>query len=310
MSRYAVVFPGQGSQIPGMGRDLAERFPESRAVFEAADRALGFPMSALCFEGSAEELALTENTQPALLTASIAAWQALAAGGLAPVAAAGHSLGEYSAQVAASAVAFDDAVRAVRQRGRFMQEAVAVGEGAMAAILGLPPDEVVAACREAAGDEVVDPANFNGPKQTVIAGHVAAVARAEAAALEAGASRTVPLDVSAPFHSSLMTPAGERLAPVLDEIRFADSSFPVYTNVDAEPVRRADGARDALIRQVARPVRWQQSVEAMIKDGIRLFVEVGPGKVLAGLVRRIDRDTKVLAAGDVAGVERVLGELT
>jgi [acyl-carrier-protein] S-malonyltransferase len=292
-----------------MGRDLAETYRESREWFDDADRALGFPLSQLCFSGSPEQLALTENTQPAVLATSVAALRALEARGVRPAAAAGHSLGEYAAHVAAGTFSAVDGLRVVRERGRFMQEAVAVGAGAMAALVGLDPASVSRVCREAQQDQVVVPANLNGPTQIVIAGHAAAVGRASQLALEAGAKAAVPLAVSAPFHCPLMRPAAERLRPVLAAVEFRAPRFPVYTNVDAAPVLRADAAREALLRQVDAPVRWHESIEAMIASGIRTFVEVGPGRVLAGLVRKIARDVRVLSAGDRDGVEATIAEL-
>lgn len=303
------LFPGQGSQHPGMGRALSREFPESREVFESADRILDRPMSELCFEGSEDDLRLTENTQPSILTASVAALRALEARGLRPVAAAGHSLGEYAAHVAAGTMRFEDALRSVQSRGRFMQQAVPVGQGAMAAILGLPPERVAQICRAAAGDQVVTPANLNGPSQIVIAGHAPAVERAMEQARQAGARRVVRLSVSAPFHCSLMKPAAEWLRPVLESIDFRDPSFPVYTNVDAIPVPTGPAAREALLRQVTAPVRWQESIEAMLAAGVESFVEVGPGKVLAGLVRGIRKGVRTYAAGSPEGVATVLGEL-
>jgi [acyl-carrier-protein] S-malonyltransferase len=292
-----------------MGRSLTEAFPECRETFAAADRALGRSISGLCFGGTAEDLALTQNTQPAMLAADVAALRALERLGLRPAAAAGHSLGEYAAHVCAGTLAFEDALRTVQERARFMQEAVPVGEGAMAAILGLDPVKVAAACREAAAGEVVAPANLNGPSQVVIAGHAAAVRRAMRAAGEAGAKRTVLLPVSAPFHCELMEPAARRLRPVLEALPFRDPSLPVWANADASVVPGAEAARDALARQVASPVRWQETIEAMLAQGIDTFVEVGPGKVLSGLVRGICRDARTLAAGDTAAVEAVAAEL-
>lgn len=309
MIRFAYVFPGQGSQSPGMGRELSEAYAESREVFEIADRSLEQPLTKLCFEGPAEELALTENTQPALLAASLAALRPLAARGLRPVAAAGHSLGEYSAHVAAGSLDLADALRAVRLRGRYMQEAVPVGLGAMAAILGLDAATVEQICERAAGEQVVSPANLNAPRQVVIAGHAEAVARAAAAAREAGARRVVPLPVSAPFHCSLMRPAAERLAPVLEQLAFKDPAYPILTNVDALPVEQAGPARDALLRQVASPVRWDELVRRIIGMGIEVFVEVGPGAVLAGLLRRMQRGLRVLSVADPGGVEAAVAEL-
>ncbi len=301
--KIAFVFPGQGAQVSGMGRELALSVPACREVFATADQSLAFEISALCFEGSAEDLALTENTQPAILTVSIAAWRALAARGIEPQATAGHSLGEYSAHVAAGTIPFADAVRSVRARGRFMQEAVPVGHGAMAAILGLDLEKVNDICAAVADHQVVETANINAPGQVVLAGHTAAVQRAIDACREAGARRAVALDVSAPFHCSLMKPAAERLAPILAEIPFADPRVPVYTNVDAEPVSRGSHARDALVRQVTSPVRWQELVERMANDGFDTFVEIGPGKVLSGLARRIRSELRTVQVSDPAGVD-------
>jgi [acyl-carrier-protein] S-malonyltransferase len=292
-----------------MGQALAEAYPTAREVFERADAALGRPLSRLCFEGSAEDLALTENTQPSVLTVGVAALRALETHGLRPVAAAGHSLGEYAAQVAAGALDFADAVRTVEQRGRFMQEAVPVGTGAMAAVLGLDPERVAELCRASASGEVVSPANLNGPAQVVVAGHAGAVERAMQAARDAGARRVVALAVSAPFHCSLMEPAAERLRPVLEGIGFEEGEFPVYTNVDARRVEDSAAARDALIRQVVAPVRWQETIEAMLDDGIEAFVEVGPGKVLSGLVRGIRKGVPTYHAGEPDGLGKAVKEL-
>lgn len=308
--RYAFLFPGQASQFPGMGRDLAASFEPSRRALEDADRILARPLSTLCFGGSEAELGLTENTQPAVLAVSVAALRALEAGGLLPAAAAGHSLGEYTAHVAAGTLTFEDALRTVGLRARFMQEAVPVGRGAMVAVLGLDAGEVEALCARVSTDEDgAFPANFNGPAQVVVAGHAAAVGRLADAARDAGARRVVPLPVSAPFHCPLMRPAAERLLPVLERLAFAVPRFPVVSNVDAAWLTAADAARHALARQVASPVRWDASVRALIAGGIRTFVEVGPGKTLTGLVRGIDRQARVLPAGDAAGVRAVLEEL-
>ncbi len=293
----ALLFPGQGSQAVGMGKALCEASPAARAVFDEADRVLGFPLSRLCFEGPEEELKLTANTQPAILTHSIAALADLRA--RAPerlegaAFAAGHSLGEYSADVAAGALSFTEAVELVRARGQFMQEAVPAGVGAMAAIVGLDPEGVEAACREAAQGETVAPANYNSPEQTVIAGDAAAVGRASQACLARGAKRAIPLAVSAPFHSPLMSPAREKMRPLLERAAFLPAVLPVVTNVDAAP--EADGAklRDALVRQIDSPVRWVESVQRLAREGVDRALEIGPGNVLAGLVRRIDRSIKV-----------------
>jgi len=289
-----------------MGRELATSVAASREIFAAADQALAFEISALCFEGSAEDLTLTENTQPAILTVSIAAWNALAQRGIKPQATAGHSLGEYSAHVAAGTIPFADAVRSVRARGRFMQEAVPVGHGAMAAILGLDLEKVRAVCAAVADHQVVEAANINAPGQVVLAGHAPAVRRAIEGCREAGARRAVELAVSAPFHSSLMKPAADRLAPILEEIPFADPKVPVYTNVDAEPVTHGAAARDALVRQVTSPVRWHELIERMVNDGFDTFVEIGPGKVLSGLARRIRPELKTIQVSDPAGVDKAV----
>jgi [acyl-carrier-protein] S-malonyltransferase len=286
-----------------MGRDLAENFPASRAVFEEADDALGFKISELCFAGTAEELQLTENTQPAILTASVAALRAMEAEGFpAPDFVAGHSLGEYSALVAAGALSLADAVRTVRARGRYMQEAAPVGSGAMAAILGAELSDIMNACGEAQQGEVCSPANINSPGQVVIAGDAAAVERAMTLLKERGAKRTIKLNVSAPFHCALMMPAQERLAAELEQLEFHDLRVPLVTNVDAAQTTRGADARDALIRQVSAPVRWRESVEFLIQEGVEKFVEVGPGKVLSGLVRQINRDARSLNVEDTGSL--------
>ncbi len=309
MSKLAFLFPGQASQYPGMGRDLAENFAESRAVFEEADAALGFAISKVCFEGDEEALKLTENQQPAILTVSVAAYRALESRGIQPDLAAGHSLGEYSALVAAGALEFADAVKLVRQRGRYMQEAVPAGEGAMAAILGLSPADVAEVCKKAAKGEVVSPANLNSPEQTVIAGAAAAVKRAVEIASQSGAKRAVILAVSAPFHCGMLTPAQRRLESDLRAAKFSELRFPVITNVDAEAVTTGDEARDALIRQVTLPVRWLDSVREMIDQDVKVFVEVGPGKVLAGLLRQIDRSVRFFNVEDAAGLKSTLDKI-
>jgi len=290
----AFVFPGQGSQSVGMGRALFDAFPESRAVFEEADEALGFALSRLCFEGPESELQLTANTQPALLATSAAALRPLVTGGVRPAWVVGHSLGEYTALVAAGAISLGDALRTVRRRGEYMQEAVPVGVGAMAAILGLDLPAVEEACREAAEGEVVSPANINSPGQVVVAGHARAVERASALCLSRGAKRAVKLPVSAPFHCALMRPAQDRLAPELAKVAFRDPEVPLVNNVDARVVRDAESCRDGLVRQVSGAVRWQQSVELLLREGVDVFVEVGPGTVLSGLVRKIAREARVL----------------
>lgn len=285
----AYIFPGQGAQRAGMGRDLADNYAAARAVFEEADETLGFSLSKLCFEGPAEALQLTENTQPAILATSIAALRAAESEGMPPADfVAGHSLGEYSALVAAGGLSLADALRTVRARGRYMQEAVPVGTGAMAAILGADWQTIVDACREAAAaeGEVCSPANINSPGQVVIAGHVAPVDRAVDLLTERGAKRALRLQVSAPFHCALMRPAEERLAEVFGQVEFSDLRVPLVSNADAALLRSGREARAALIRQVSSPVRWRESVDVLISEGVRTFVEIGPGKVLSGLIRQ------------------------
>ena len=305
----AFLFPGQGSQKVGMGRALAEAVPEAAQVFAAADEALDEPLSRLCFEGPEGDLLLTANTQPAILAVSIAAARALAARGIAPAWVAGHSLGEYSALVAAGTLGLAEAVRTVRRRGQYMQEAVPVGEGAMAAILALELAKVEEACRTVAEGQVVAPANINGPGQVVIAGHAAAVDRAIWACKAAGAKRAVRLAVSAPFHCALMRPAQERLAADLAALAMRDPAVPLVNNVDARPVRDAASARDGLVRQVSSPVRWQECVEALLREGVDTFVEVGPGTVLAGLARKIASNARVLSVGDPESLEAAVAAL-
>ena len=290
----AFVFPGQGSQAVGMGRALFDAYPESRAVYDEADAALGFALSRLCFEGPQAELQLTANTQPALLATSVAALRPLVARGVRPAWVAGHSLGEYTALVAAGAIGLGDALRTVRRRGEYMQEAVPVGKGAMAAILGLDLAAVEEACFEGAAGEVVSPANINSPGQVVIAGHASAVERASDLCRSRGAKRAVRLPVSAPFHCALMKPAQDRLAPDLAAIAVRDPEVPLVNNVDARVVRRGDQCREGLVRQVSGAVRWQQSVELLAREGVTTFVEVGPGTVLCGLVRKIAKGARVL----------------
>jgi [acyl-carrier-protein] S-malonyltransferase len=304
MARLAYIFPGQGSQSPGMGKDLAEKYTAAREVFAEADDALGFSLSRLCFEGTAEELQLTENTQPAILTTSIATLRALAAEGFpAPEWVAGHSLGEYSALVAAGALSLADAVRTVRLRGRFMQEAVPVGTGAMAAVMGADLETVEQACEEARAGEVCSPANINSPNQIVIAGHAGAVDRCLNVLKERWSKRAIKLNVSAPFHCALMMPAQERLAAELEKLEFNDLRLPLVTNVDAAVIREGTEARDALVRQVSSPVRWLESVQLLIREGAGTFVEVGPGKVLCGLVRQIERGANCVTTSGAAGLE-------
>ena len=299
----AYVFPGQGAQYAGMGKDLAEKFPAARNVFEEADAALGFALSELCFNGPAEQLQLTENTQPAILMVSVAALRAMESEGFVkPDFVAGHSLGEYSALVAGGSLSLTDAVKTVRARGRYMQEAQPIGTGAMAAILGADIDMVNAACDEASEGQVCSAANINSPGQVVIAGDSAAVERAMVLLKERGAKRAVKLNVSAAFHCALMKPAQDRLAADLEGISFADLRVPLVTNVDAKVVQSGAEAREALVRQVTQPVRWLESVEFLAAHGVQSFVEIGPGKVLSGLSRQIDRSFRCVNIEDEASL--------
>lgn len=297
----AFVFPGQGSQKVGMGKALHDEHPVCRQAFEEADEALGEPLSRLCFEGPEDRLLLTENAQPAILAVSIAAYRLLDARGLRPGFLAGHSLGEYSAHVAAGTLTFPDALRIVRRRGRYMQDAVPLGEGSMAAVLGLSAEMVEQACREAADGDVVTPANLNAPGQVVIAGAAAAVERAGARAKALGARRVMALPVSAPFHCPLMKPAEDRLAPELRSLATADPRVPVVANVDGEPKRDALSAVEALVAQVSSPVRWEAVVRRLASEGVRTYVEVGPGMVLSGLVKKIVPDASVFSVDQHLG---------
>jgi len=310
-SRIAFLFPGQGSQVVGMGKELADNYAVARQTFEEADETLGYKLSKLCFEGPEEELKLTENTQPAILTASIAAWRVLREKGLQANFVAGHSLGEYSAHVAAGTLTMADAVRTVRNRGKYMQEAVPVGVGAMAAILGMPIEKVSEIAAAAAQGEVCQAANINSPEQIVISGHAAAVERAIKLATERRAKKAVSLPVSAPFHCSLMQPAQDRLAQDFGALSFQNPSSlcPVVCNVDAALVTSAEAAREALIRQVTGTVRWEPSVRLLIDAGVSLFIEVGPGRVLWGLMRQIDRSKACAAVGDEASLQKALTQI-
>jgi len=292
-----------------MGKELADNYPVARRTFEEADEALGYKLSALCFEGPEEQLKLTEITQPAILTASVAAWRVLEQKGLKPNFVAGHSLGEYSAHVAAGTLTFADAVRTVRNRGKYMQEAVPVGVGAMAAILGMPLDKVSEIASDAAQGEVCQAANINSPEQIVISGNAGAVDRAIKVATERGAKKAVSLPVSAPFHCALMQPAQDRLAADLDALSFKNPSCTVVCNVDAAVVDSAEASRAALIRQVTGTVRWEPSVRLLIDQGTSLFIEVGPGKVLWGLMRQIDRSKTCLTVGDEASLQKTLEQI-
>ncbi len=310
--KVVFLFPGQGSQFVGMGRDFYDNCPIARQTFEEADEALGFSLSKLCFEGPDEQLRLTENTQPAIFAVSIAAQRVLAERGVAPSYVAGHSLGEYSANVAAGTISFADAVRTVRERGRYMQEAVPAGKGAMAAILGMAAAEVIKACEDAAAETgaVVAAANINSPTQIAISGAAAAVERAVVLAKERGAKKAVMLAVSAPFHCPLMQPAQDRLAELLKASPFEHAAIPVVVNVDAKMVSEAQTLRDALIRQVTGTVRWVESMQVLIAEMPDFFLEVGPGKVLSGLLRQIDREQKHAHVQDGATLEHQMRQKT
>jgi [acyl-carrier-protein] S-malonyltransferase len=310
-SSLVFLFPGQNSQYVGMGRDLYDNFPVARRTFEEADEALGMAISQLCFEGPEEQLKLTEYQQPAICTVSVAALRVLEERGIRPSYVAGHSLGEYAANVAAGSLRFADAVRTVRHRGAYMQEAVPAGQGAMAAVLGLSTEEAAKACADVAAETqtIVSAANFNSPEQTVISGEAAAVERASALAKERGAKRVVPLQVSAPFHCALMQPAQDRLAALLHTLSFRDAQVPVMVNVDAALVSEGTVLREALVRQVTGTVRWVESVRQLIAKQPAYFVEIGPGRVLSGLLRQIDRAQSCVNVEDAASLEKALATL-
>jgi [acyl-carrier-protein] S-malonyltransferase len=307
-SSVAFIFPGQGSQFVGMGKDLVEKYPVARQTFEEADEALGYKLSQLCFEGPEEQLRLTEITQPAILTTSIAALRVLETQFPKPCFVAGHSLGEYSAHVASGTISFADAVRIVRNRGKYMQEAVPVGVGAMAAILGMELEKVTAVCQDAAQDEVCSPANINSPEQVVISGNTAAVERGVKLADERGAKRAKLLQVSAPFHCSLMKPAQDRLEIDLNGIKMQTPVYPVVCNAKASLVSDEMAARSTLVAQVTGAVQWEQSMRLLIGQGVGAFVEIGPGRVLCGLMRQLDRAKTCLNVGDEASLAKTLGQ--
>ena len=307
--KIAFLFPGQGSQAVGMGKELAALYPVARQTFDEADSALGYKLSQLCFEGPEEKLRLTEITQPAILTMSVAAQRVLREKGVSPEFVAGHSLGEYSAHVAAGSLDFADAVRTVRNRGKYMQEAVPVGQGAMAAVLGMPLAEVERICKQAAQDDICSPANINSPEQIVISGSKPAVERAAELAKAGGAKRAIMLPVSAPFHCALMQPAQDRLGKDLQDLTFHRLQLPLVKNVDGELTQDSEVARRALISQVTGAVQWVKSMQTLIAQGVELFIEVGPGKVLCGLLRQIDRSKQFANVEDEGSLARALAAI-
>lgn len=310
MSKIAFVFPGQGAQYVGMGKDFVENFKIANDVFEKASDSLGYDMKKLCFEGPEEELKKTENTQPAILTASIAIYEVLKEHGHKPEIVAGLSLGEFSALVASNVMSFEDAVRVVKARGKYMQEEVPIGVGTMAAFIGLERDKVIEACNKASEYGIVEPANFNSPIQIVISGEVKAVEKAVEIGKELGAKKAMVLNVSAPFHSSMLCGAGEKLENELDKIELGNFTYPVVANVTSEYYQSISAVKELLVKQVSNAVLWEDSVKKMISDGINTFVEVGPGKELSGFIKRISRDVEILNVEDMASLEKTLKALS
>lgn len=309
MGKTAFIFPGQGAQYVGMGKSIAENFKTAEEIFEQASGALGFDVKKMVFEGDDETLKITENTQPAILTTSIACLQPLLEKGIKPAVVAGLSLGEYSAHVASGSLKFEDAVRLVRKRGKYMQEAVPVGVGTMAAIMGLENEAVIECCREASSEGIVEPANFNCPGQVVVAGEVKAVEKAVEIAKEKGARRSMLLAVSAPFHCSMLAPAGKKLAAELEKVQVYPMQIPVISNVTAKYVKDETEIKDLLIRQVSSSVLWEDSVRAMLHDGVDTFIEIGPGKALSGFIRKIDKEARVFNIDDMDSLDKALAEL-
>ncbi len=309
MSKIAFVFPGQGAQSVGMGKELWENYPIAKEIFKKATDALGFDIENMIFNSDEETLKITENTQPAILTTSIACLEVLKGKGIKAGAVAGLSLGEYSAHVAAGSIDFSDAVKLVRKRGRFMQEAVPIGVGSMAAIIGLENEEVIETCNIAAGEGIVEPANFNCPGQVVIAGEIKAVEKACVIAKEKGAKKAMLLPVSAPFHCSMLKPAGEKLAAELDNVNFGSLNIPLVSNFTAEYIKSSSDIKDLLVNQVSNSVKWEGSIRKMLADGYDTFIEIGPGKVLSGFIKKINKDVKVLNVEDLTSLEKTLNEM-
>ncbi|MBI5182271.1 MAG: ACP S-malonyltransferase [Nitrospirae bacterium] len=306
MRKIAFIFPGQGSQYPGMGKEFFDNYTEAKDIFDEADNALGFPISQLCFNGPKEALSLTENTQPAILTVSIAAFEVFKKNGIMSSVVAGHSLGEYSAVVAGGGISFYDAVKLVKKRGQFMQEAYPEGKGMMAAIIGLDKEALNSVCKEASNEGVISPANMNSPVQVVIAGEKNAVQRAMELAKQKGAKKIVPLSVSVPSHCKLMEPVGKRLEAELNKIDIKNLSMPLINNADAKAITDSAELKDSLVRQLSYPLLWVDSVMRMIEIGVDTFIEVGPGTVLSGLVKRINKDVNIFNVEDKKSLEDTL----